>query len=503
MAIPAYADTTVRIDWHVDGYDDGIDNVTSKVLGTPGLTVEYGRDTARSTAPPMIGVSDFDLLNENREFSPENGSSPYYQFIRPGRPLMAERSHGERTLYRSHKLYRSHIPYRGIGVWDLIRGHTSAFEQHVEWGHRTVSVQALQTIALLKRKIISCAYQGPGPVSSAVQAALEAAGWDSTRYRIRFADTNLDHWWCDERPAWDVLVELLASEGAGAVMYEDVDGLFQWLNRNHRTTDARSMTSQQTFHDGTGASGIPYQHLVYDPRWDDIVNRVTVTTRQRLLGGVEVVWKLGTNVTYLDGTYTIWARPQNPFRSAITPVSPTDYTTTGGSAAISMEWANGAVAKLVVVITGGTTTISDLQLRAAPFTVVGETVIEAQVTADEGEEKTLNIAAWPEIAPSYAKSIADSYLARYQDSRPIIKVTVKNWNAAAMEAILRLRISDRVTIVNAFLGLDTEAWVEKIQHTVSVGGAHEMTFWCETVTNVGSLGGLWDGGLWDSAIWGV
>jgi hypothetical protein len=313
----------------------------------------------------------------------------------------------------------------------------------------------------------------------------------------------LTGFWVAERPAWDVIVELLATEGPGSLLWEDGFGRLHFENRTWRATATRSTVVQATFHDGTG-SGIFYERLEYDPRWDDVVNRVTVTTNQRALQAEAVIWRLGADLTFAGGeTKMIKVKPSDPFQAAVTPLITTDYTVSGGTVSVAMAETGGAIATLTITATSGTPTVSGLQVRGQPYTAIGETVVESTTTSETGEEKTRDVSIWPEIDPAQAKAITDAWLLRYQDSRPIITVTLQNYDAAAEEQMLDLQISDRVRITNAHLGLDLDAYVERVRHVVTVGDGHVMTLSCEPVSAIGAIGSRWDFGTWESATWGV
>lgn len=508
MVMPTNAQPRVMIDWYDDGtWDDAIDDVSDIVAGHPGLSVEWGRDTARSTSPPMIGAAACDLLNEDRMLSPENPASARYQFVLPGRPVKIDVEHGTESAYRENDDYRVNDPYRGVGVFPLMLGHTSSFTQRIDWGDRRVEMGVLDRLAQLKRKRVSVALSGPIRTDSAAGFVLDAAGWPSDMYALAVSESIMNQWWVDERPAWDVLVELLATEGAGAAFYVDGSGVFHWLNRNHRATAARSLTVQATFLDVASGSNLFYTRLVYDPRWEDVIDRVTVNTRQRLLAGSEtVIWQLGTTITVQPlELRTIWARPTDPFRNAVQPVDPTDYTVSGGVATVSLIWSDGAVAKINIFGNSGVSTVSGLQLRGYSYPVVGETQIEAESdVSTDADAKTLAISAWPELDMNHAQAIANSYLARYGESRPILELTFQNASGAHMDAILALQISDRVAITNQHLGLSGfECYVEKIKHVMTVGGKHEVTIWCEPVSPIGSLGDAWGAAIWDTSVWGI
>ena len=497
----------VQIDWFADGdFTDDIDNVSDDVLARGGLVVEYGRDTARSTAPPMIGASDCLLNNEHRGYSPENPATSRYQFVKPGRPYRVQVAFGaDRIPYRTHLQYRSHTLYRAIPIIPLFLGYTSRFEQHAEIGDRSVSVTALGTIAKLQRTVVSVEKKGSTRVDTAIGHVLDAAGWPASLSNLSTGDAVMQHWWVDERSAWDVLVELIATEGAGSLLYEDPDGVLHFQNRNYRTTVTRSTTSQMTLHDGTGLTGYPYQHLRYDPRWEDVVSRVTADMIQRAVLASQVVWELGSDLALTAAEVrTIWARPDAPVGNAITPVLTTDYTVSGGTVSMALNWTAGAAVEITVTATSGTPTVSGLQLRAEPWPEVGRTLIEAEQTPDVASDaKTLKLAVWPELDPNHAQAICDSYLARYGAALPLAELTMRTEDDAMLEDLLALRPSDRVTVVNAHLGLNTDFWIERIRHTIGAGVQHDLTLFLETCSAVGSGGGLWDVGLWDSAIWGI
>jgi hypothetical protein len=493
------------IDWLANDYAASLADVTDRTIATmsSGISIEYGRDTGRSAAPPMISAVDLTLWNQDRLLSPENPSSPIYQYIKPGRPMLVAQEYGTEDLYRGTDDYRADDYYRGMGVWPLLTGWTDQFQYSDEPFNYFVQLSGLGSAALLKRKIVSVEYSGTTRIDTCIERVLQAAGWPTSQQVMTLSDSLVTGFWVAERPAWDVLVELLATEGPGSILWEDGFGTLRFQNRNWRGVAERSLTVQATLHDGT-SSGLFYTRLGYDPRWDDVVNRVTVKTTQRELQASDVIWKLGNDITPVIGTpQVIKVKPQDPFQNAIGPIITTDYTVSGGTVSISLDWTNGAVATLTVTALTGTPTVSDLQVRGQPFTAVGETVVESTTTSETGEEKTHDIGIWQEIDPAQAKSITDAYLMRYQESRPMITVTLTNSDATSQEQMLNFQISDRVRIINAHLGLDVEAYIERIKHDILSNTRHIMTLSCEPVSAIGSIGSRWDFGLWDTATWGT
>lgn len=500
------------IDWAATGsFAEALDDVSASVLGSPGIAVEYGRDTARSTAPPMIGGSTATLINEDRAFSPENPGSGRYLQIRPGRPYRVEAYTGTPTVYRDAVPYRKAQTYRGgTTTYPLFQGATARMAQSSDWGNRTVELTALSTMSMLQRTVISVAYLGDSRIDSVIQAILDAAGWPSDKRLLYIGDALVHGYWVDERTAWDCLVEAVTTEGAGSLLFQDTSGNLIFQNRNYRATAPRSMSSQYVLHDGVGTppSGLgpilTYERLEYDPRWEDIVTRVTVPTHRRELAStLQVVWQGPGDIALGTQAQTIWARPSDPFQAMTAPVAGTDYTITGGTASVTLAWNNGAVARLDIVPLTGLGTLSGLQLRAYPLAKVGETTIESYVVpVTPSDAKTLEIRAWPMLEASHAKAIADSYVLRYKDLHATVDVTFRNIDAAHQSALFDMTMSDRVTIVNQHLGINGAYWVEKIRHTISGGGRHDLTISCEPVVAIGTIGDRWDEGLWDVAVWG-
>lgn len=502
----------VRVDWALDGYGGVPDDISCDVLAGPGMEIEYGRDAARSFAPPMVSAARLAVDNNDRTYSPEFAGSPLYQSLRPGRPVRIQASSGTADAYRAPTAYRETDPYRGTTVYPLFVGALDTIEQRPNWGDRSVAMTFLGSAATLLRKVIAVPVYQSITTGQAVGLALDAAGWPAALRSIAIGETQLRWWWAEERPCWDALVEVLASEGAGAMLYEDTEGVIHFENRNWRLSSLRSTTVQAIFSDlSDGTPGPPpaelwYADLRYTPHWEDVVGRVTMPITQRVLdASPSVVWKLGTpySMNVIGQPNVITARPSDPFLAAIAPAAGTDYTVSGGTATVALSSSDGRVARITLTATSGSPVVSNLQLRAQALRSVGDTIIEAS-PQDPPYDKTLELRGWPEIDPNHAQSVLNSIYARYGNSIPRIEVDVVNGTPAHVRACLGLRISDRVTIKNRHLGLDRDCYIEAIRHSVRAGGLHVTTFSCEVVTAVGGVGGaVWDAAVWNAAVWGV
>jgi hypothetical protein len=517
----------VEIDWNDDGaYTGAYDDVSADVLADPGITIQYGRDQARSFAPPMVPSCDFVLRNEDGKYSPENAASPIAQLVKPGRGVRVFAYHGERRAYTTHATYSDHAPYRGIARYPQFTGNIDTLHVDTQWGNRVVTIAALGRTALLKRAMISIPLLLNLPTYQAVGQVLQEAGYYPANDMLLFnGDTIFDVWWVDERPAWDVLIEILASEGPGGMIYENPDGSLSFYGRTTREFLTTSTTPVASFYESfEGASRLYTQHTTYskpapyrsgqglyyvdfsyDPRWEDVIDRATVAVKQRVAQATTVVWKLGSPLALNPSEVrTIYARPSDPFQAAVTPVLATDYTVTGGTVTVGMAWTGGAVAVLTITATSGGPTVNDLQLRAQPYTVVGETTVEAIAPGASSIPRTYNIAAWPELDPGQADGITQATIDRYHEPLPRISLTIVNVDVEHAVMSVFLQPSWRLSVTNRPLGMQADVWIEQVTRHFGAGGLVTATYGCERVVDIaGSGASLWESALWDSGTWGL
>jgi hypothetical protein len=75
-----------QVDWNNDGdWGDTGENVTARVLARTPLAIQFGRDQNRALSPVAPGTASFELNNRSRDYTPDNGSSPLFGNLKPGR----------------------------------------------------------------------------------------------------------------------------------------------------------------------------------------------------------------------------------------------------------------------------------------------------------------------------------------------------------------------------------------------------------------------------------
>lgn len=537
--LPAIWRPKVEIDWTLSGTFSGpYDNVTADTAADPGLSIDTGRDGGRSLNPPKVPSVDFELRNDHRRYSNEAPTSPVYQLVTPGTPVRVSATYGSVDRYRGTDGYRAHDPYRGVAYWALATARIDDVTQATPWGSQRVSVAALGTTSVLVGRTVTVAMQTNIRTDQAVTLVLDAAAWPSDKRAIAFGDTLLLYWWADERSAWELLVELLASEGPGA-LYEDAEGVLHFEGRNYRAVTPRCQTAQSTWFDiGStpsdayrthdlyrahdlyrgSSSSLYFETLDYSPGWRNIYARATYAVNRRTLGALAPVWAYGGDLTLSAGqVLTLFVRPQDPFQAAVTPALTTDYTVSSGAATVTLTYTSGFLA-IITLTAGGAGAVvrgpaaapgGGLQLRAQPLTKAAElTAVSTLSTTSSAATylgiQTLAVAGWPEVDIAMASAVCDSWVARYNVQRPTVTLGIRAVDVQHFQEIVQRQVSDRIRLVERNTGIAADAWIEARHIELSgFGGRACMAVWaCELCDHLS--GDVWDGSttLWDLAHWG-
>ena len=519
MSVTAELELTVEISLDGSGdYDGPHDDVTMAVAVAPGITLDEGREGARSLLPPKVPSLGYELHNESGQYSLENPGGIAYQLLLPGRPTRVTAYQGQTRDYDSDVEYDADVFYDGgLGPYTIASGAIDDISQTTDLGHQRVSLANLGTLGVLLHQNVTVAVQASIRTDQAIELLLDEAGWPAGLRDISVGDTTLAYWWCDERRPWDAILELLASEGP-CQFYQDRDGIVHFENRNYRAITTRAMDSQASFAD-VDDGGLWFTGLSYDPGFKSLYNRATYSTRRRALAGSpSVIWSYGTTLSLsANQSITLIVKPTAPFQSAITPASGTDYTVSAGSlSSVTLSATSGLVAFLTLTAGAGGATATGLQLRAQPLTVVSETVVQNSIDTSDSIAKyspipganvprTLSVQGWPEIEPIGAQAVCDAWVSRYQEQHPQVSILVRNADAEHLVQILERQVSDRITLTEANTGLSADVWVETKQTRISGAGGRtiECVLGCELTSVL--TGAIWDVSEWSdpAAVWGI
>lgn len=539
MTITAYNTLDVEVGISLDGsglFDGANDDVTDAVDVRQAITIAEGLDGARSLSPPKSVRVGFSLRNDDGDYSLERAGSVAYQQLLPGRPVVIAATHGATDNYDEDDAYDSSDYYDGTATVTLADANIDTISQATALGDRVVGITALGPESLFVHAAITIPVTANLRVDQAITLVLDAYGWPADKRSISVADTTLLWFWVDDRAPWPVLLELLAAEGPGAIYVKT--GVFHFENRNYRTTETRSTTSQATFFDIAGGapsaydeddnydtedtyagatSGLWFTALQYEPGYDNIYNRATFTTRRRTLGSLAAIWSYGTTLALAASqSVTLIAKPTDPFQDAVSPVLTTDYTVSGGTVSVSLSATSGLVAFITVTATSGTPTVSGLQLRGKLLTVTSETTVQNSVDASasiaryspipgQNIPRTLALQGWAEIDAVQAQAVCNAWVTKYMERRPLVYLTLRNADGDHLYEMLVRAVSDRITVVDENTGLNADLWIHAKRWSIAGAGGRvvECVLGCEVAENLS--GAVWDESLWEAldAVWGV
>lgn len=219
---------TVAVDWTGDGSFDGPhDDVTTDVLARGPVVFEYGRDAARALSPPRVGQLTTTLCNADGVFSPENPDSPISADIEPAAEMKVDVVIDD-TLY------------------PLMRPRINTFEVNTSRGDRSAVITALDGLSLLQGTKISTELYAAQRTGTLIGIILDTIGWTAPR-DLDLGATHVPWWWANEEDSFDLLTDLLLSEGPPSIAYVAPDGTFVFRDRHHRLLRAASLTSQAVF----------------------------------------------------------------------------------------------------------------------------------------------------------------------------------------------------------------------------------------------------------------
>ena len=405
-----------------------------------------------------------------------------------------------------------------IGVRPLFAGGLDEFATfpYPENSEPYVRLSGLGWLGRLRGVHVSTpVYQGVS-LSSLIPILLEAAGvperfWPSQGFD---SSTVLPYWYADG-DAYEELQKLVASEGPGAVIYEDGWGRIRFKGRNHQTTHYTSATSQATFDDATEPA---FSDLVDDRGWGRVINDVVINVQERRRSDLGVVWRydgmpdvlqFSTGfvsesptggplvLSSLSGNPLVAATlpagaivfpaagevktfqivSDAPFVDAATPIAGVDfnYFGVGFTATAALSQTSGK--RLTLTLTGSASSIGGwvtfLQLRASTLTTVGT----VQATGEDAASKAIyGVRSYMLDAPwmdeNTAKDMVAVILNDYKNPRPTVTLTFAagNTETTRLSNMLERDVTERVTVTDTVTSWSADGHIQSVDHVVSDDG---------------------------------
>lgn len=467
---------SVTIDWDESGIPTGTgEDVTEQVLDR-GISVRYGRDQQRQLSPTAIGSAGFSLCNVDREFSPENEDSPLFGNLGPARPVSISASYGGNE-------------------YSLHNGHVDGFEIRADRSDRSVDISSLDGLSDLQGFILSTSVYEALRTGQLIDIILDEIGWTAPR-DLDPGATHVAWWWAENENAFDAVNRLIQSEGPPSIAYVAPDGTFVFRDRHHRILDERSLDSQAFFSaeeitcETPAVTGLDYTApFVYQTGLRDIINSVRFDIEQRTPDlGLTAVWESEISYTIGDGeTILVNALGTNPFIEAVAPVEGTDFVqiSGGGVVTATLSRTSGQAVVVRLTSTGGSATISELQLRARAIPIFNRIQVEARDSTSISQHGTRSFPGsvpWANLHD--AAAIATLIVGNFSGRRPIAQIRVVAQDEDHLLEIFNRTISDRVTIRNGELGLFNDFFIEQVAHTIrrinhGLPPVHSVVFGCE------------------------
>lgn len=226
--------------------------------------------------------------------------------------------------------------------------------------------------------------------------------------------------------------------------------------------------------------------FTYDHGLKSIVNTATFSVGIRALTDLAEVWTSEDPIGMNSGdTQTFFVQPSDPVAGALTPdMASGDIQVTAGAFTATIDRTSGQ--KFILTLTCVTTgAVSRLALRGFPASVVRTVQVSS---SDQPSISRYGTVSWPDEIPwanAYdAQAIADRIVAVYAGNRPRISFSIVNFNDRYESEICSLRISDRVTVRNDVLGINSDFYVERVEHSVERWQLHRLKIYCVAVEPV-------------------
>ena len=449
------------VDWNNDGdYSDMGEDVSARVsTRNKPVTLEFGRDQARSLSPSAPGRAQFDLDNISRDYSPENASSPLAGNLLPGRRVRFRGTH----LSTTYTLYQGRID-----------------DYHVSpvLEDRLAEFTALDGLADLKTVTLSTEVFQKIRSGQAINIVLDACGWTAGR-DIDAGASIFPWWWVEGDDGLKAVLDILASEGPDALAFIGPSGEFVFRDRHHRLIRTASTTPQATY----TSAGVEPQFVTpfeYDAGWREVFNTVTCNVANRTLTGATTVVYSDTQTRFLAAgeTVEVNVKLSNPVLNAVTPVAVTDYALKSGAVTASLSRTTGQTITIRISATSAAQ-IDGLALRAQELTNSGT----VQITMTDAPSITkYGLRDLPYDAPwANANDVIDLLqliVLQHADRLPIVQITLAGTNEMRLTEQFARDLSDRVTIVESELGLNADFFIERIIHTIDTD-LHTTTFGCQ------------------------
>lgn len=466
--------------------------VTSSVLR---VSLERGRADGFGTIVSGRATVEFD--NEERFFTPENASGPYYNHLKPNRRVVIQAASG----------------YADAPGRRIFYGLVDEWAVGARIGERTAAMNATDNAKNLLRRRIDTWDIPDTQVDSIVAIVFSHAGITGTPSIDAHIEQPRFAWFPDQEA--EAALRLLA-EGTGFTLYAKHDNdAFVVRHRSSRVNSVAPVASYVN----------AFENLEYARSDDRIVNEVLLSGSMRLLTAVDSVafyeqnWLVVSGSAPVHGpkqTVTYHFRPADPFTKEHCPIparfagvsfpinalggrfirrnDPTTFLHgIGQTSLVATRLKPDSVEVDIYNNNNEDIQPYDLTLLGSIYRLFPTVTVSASVSSSQTEYgrrsvslstplfgepgPIFNAASGLATKPSYLKDLAEYVVWRQHDLRPDIRVTLKNtWPSQITNDLL-----DVIWVVESHAAIADKFQIVGISHEINPhrGLEHYTTYLLE------------------------
>ena len=469
------------VDWNSDGdYVDSNENISSYIQ-------EIRWDRGRDFANNLTG----DSISGTRKVSLQMGAGSFpYTF-----PVLFNQ-----TVWTGY--LQSIIPFPDLHNDD------------------TAILTAVGPLGYLNKKEIKVAKQTSRNTSDAIADILTAAGWAGGDRDLDTGNTTIARFSIPQNTKTIEALRMVENSENGFVS-ETKDGKIKFEKRQARQLDTTATTSQATLTDATATDNFSFFSISQVDSINNIFNEINVRIQKhQVQSSADIVWihpETGSDSPAIppgqtrkyrsffpqltgDTTQVLYTNADS-IDAWTSTATTTDVLAnlaadgTGANATSDLTIANVKTANFMdITLTNGnaaTIYITKLQARATLVNLLDTTEITANDTASETKfGKRVHSSSAPFVPNSEEGFQWCQYnLVRFKDPLQILKVSIPaNRNAATLDAIMNLDISDRVTLdahtKTGLLAADKDFFIESESHFVTRHKVHTVQYALSPVSSI-------------------
>jgi len=472
----ATATYKVEVDWEGDlTWDHANSDVTADVR-----SARWVRGKDYDLDRPVVGYLEITLRNPDKTYSPDYGAGPIYGNLLPRRAIR--------------------LTTTAPAAYNLFYGYIERISPHARYKEQNCYILAYDGLDFLSRAEITTSLEKAIGTGATVTKILNAASWPAGQRSLDTGQDTVPYAYHQKVLARNALndvedseVGLIYIDGAGDLVFED---------RHHRFKPPHT-TSQATFTDISDVGYILAAQHIY--------NEIRATITPWSLGALAVFWTLeqiGASSPLIPAgeTVTYWADADGFLDSITEPVATTDYLANSASDGSGTNYtANIAIvttkfaqtAKLAITNNASIGVyLTFLQVRGEEYSAEEVVTVKAEDATSQGKYQLrilpLNAKLMDDVA--VGQDYCDYLISRHKEPQSHIIITLQNRDSTTLTQILSRKISDRITVTCADLGISGQAfYINKMEHSIYGFGSFHECRW--TLAKIGQEGEFWCLGL--------